>query len=83
MITRPKSEPGAVSRAMVFAHWDPHGLIDDHVLHAIRGYRPWVSKLVFVTTNYTRRCRELESLCDTVITRSNEGFDILSWKVGL
>lgn len=70
-------------RAMIFAHWDPNGLIDDHVLYALERYRPWVSTLVFVSTNYRRKCRALEQLCDRVIARENVGFDLFSWKVGL
>lgn len=83
MIAQHAGTRDAVSRAMIFAHWDPNGLIDDHVLYAIEQYRPWVSTLVFVTTHYHRRCRTLESLCDKVISRKNEGFDLLSWRVGL
>jgi lipopolysaccharide biosynthesis protein len=73
----------SVDRAMIFAHWDPNGLVDDHVLYALERYRPWVSTLVFVSTNYQRKCRPLEKLCDKVIVRENTGFDLVSWKVGL
>jgi len=83
MITQRSCTTDGINRAMVFAHWDPNGLVDDHVVYAIEKYRPWVSTLVFVTTNYQRRCRKIESLCDKVITRANEGFDLLSWRVGL
>jgi len=72
-----------MKRALIYAHWDIHGLVDDHVLYSLEQYRPWVSMLVFVSSNYKRRCRKLEKICDKVISRKNEGWDYGSWKAGL
>jgi len=82
-VVRLTDKKDSVNRAMIYAHWDEQGLVDDHVLYSLEKYRPWVSNLVFVSTNYKRKCRGLEQLCDRVLTRENTGFDFASWKAGL
>jgi rhamnosyltransferase len=72
-----------VCRAMIFAHWDRNGLVDDHVLYSLEKYRPWVSTLIFVSSNLTRTSRPLERICDVVVRRQNKGYDYGSWKKGL
>lgn len=82
-VVRPADKKDSVNRAMIYAHWDEQGLVDDHVLYSLEKYRPWVSNLVFVSTNYKRKCRQLEQLCDKILARENTGFDFASWKAGL
>jgi lipopolysaccharide biosynthesis protein len=71
------------SRCLIYAHWDRDGIIDPHVIHALRGYRSAVERIVFVSTHYTERSPELENLADRVICRENLGFDFGSWQAGL
>lgn len=69
--------------ALIYAHWDPNGLIDPYVLLALKQYRNLVKRLVFVSTNYCFKNDELEDTVDDVLIRENVGFDFASWRDGL
>lgn len=71
------------TRCLIYAHWDVNGIVDPYVLYALRRYRPTVERLVFVSTNYQVRSRELHDLADDVVVRDNLGFDFQSWREGL
>jgi lipopolysaccharide biosynthesis protein len=71
-------------RALVLSHYDPHGLIDDHVMHALRCYRQHFDHVLVVSTadlSVSQQRRTL-SLADAVICRNNLGYDFGSWRVG-
>lgn len=70
-------------RCLLYAHWDVHGFVDPYVIHALRQYRPAVDRIVFVSTHYRLRSRELEEVADGIIVRGNVGFDFQSWREGL
>lgn len=70
-------------RCLIYAHWDRDGVVDPHVIYALRQYRPAVDRIVFVSTNYQVPCRELEAVADDIIRRANEGYDFQSWRDGL
>lgn len=74
----------SLRRALVFAHFDPHDIVDPHVLYALRCYRQYFSVVVFVTTCAlsNSEIRSLHLLVDKVIVRQNIGYDFLSWKTG-
>lgn len=69
--------------ALIYAHWDVNGLVDPYVVHAMRSYREVADRLIFVSTHYRHKNRELESLVDNLIVRPNIGFDFSSWRDGL
>jgi lipopolysaccharide biosynthesis protein len=74
-----------MKRALIFAHFDPDGLIDDHVLYSLTCYRQYFQIIHFVSTadlSVYQQSR-LSSLVDRVIVRENIGYDFLSWRVGL
>ncbi|WP_407530190.1 rhamnan synthesis F family protein [Methylobacterium oryzisoli] len=71
-------------RALVFAHFDPHGQVDDHVLYALRCYRPYFDVISFISTadlSY-KDILAVKLLADTVVKRDNVGYDFLSWRIG-
>lgn len=70
-------------RCLIYAHWDINGFVDPFVIHALRQYRPAVDRIVFVTTNYRLRSRQLEAVADDILVRENIGFDFMSWREGL
>lgn len=74
---------GRRTRALVYAHWDRDGVVDDYVIHSLRQYRPNVERIVFVSTNHRVPCPALDGLADVVVTRENLGFDFGSWREGL
>ena len=71
------------TRCLIYAHWDLNGFVDPYVIHALRQYRAAVQRIVFVSTHYQVRNRDLRDVADEVIVRENTGFDFQSWKEGL
>ena len=71
-------------RALVFAHFDPHGIVDAHVLHALACHRQYFEMIVFVSTAEldVAQQRLVAALVDRTITRANVGYDFCSWRVG-
>jgi lipopolysaccharide biosynthesis protein len=68
----------------VLVHYDPHGLIADHVRYTIDALRPAADRLVFVTTaDLTPAARARLDTVDEAIARPNTGYDFSSWRTGL
>ena len=70
-------------RAIVLAHFDPHGRFDPHVTHAARAYRQLAARLVLVSNGGGRLPRDLAALVDDYLPRPNVGYDFGAWKDGL
>ena len=70
-------------RAIVLAHFDPHGQFDPHVTHAARAYRRLAERLVLVSNGGGRLPRDLAALVDDYLPRPNVGYDFGAWKDGL
>lgn len=72
-------------RAIVFAHYDKHGMIDPYVYYYLRELRKICRSLIFVSTVKLKK-KDLDELgqigCD-VILRENIGYDFMSYKLGL
>ena len=71
-------------RALIFAHYDPHGIVDGYVLHSLACYRRFFELIVFVSTSDLNREQVLRTslLADRVILRPNIGYDFFSWRAG-
>jgi len=72
-----------MSRAIIFAHFDPDGMVDAHILHSLRQYRLHFQRMIFVTTVAVKNRQYVLPLVDDLIERQNEGLDFYSWKTGL
>jgi hypothetical protein len=72
-------------RCCVFAHFDPDGALDPYVLHYLSALKPFVQKLIFISTSKLgdEDIARVEQLGATVICRENIGYDFYSWKVGI
>lgn len=70
-------------RCLVYAHWDPNGLVDPHIIYSLRRYREAVDRIIFVSTNYQVQNPLLDELVDLLIVRENIGFDFESWRIAL
>jgi lipopolysaccharide biosynthesis protein len=70
-------------RALVMAHYDPDGIVDDHILYSLAAYRPLFERIVFVSVSTQRMPEGSEHLVDEFIKRDNIGYDFVSWKTGL
>lgn len=74
-----------IKRATVFAHFDRDDIVDDYVIYYLRSLKKVCSYLVFVTTSALPEdeVSKLSGICDQVVARENEGYDFMSYKVGL
>ena len=70
-------------RAIILAHHDPDGVVDPHVVHALRAYRALAERLVLVSTSVDRLPDALADTVDTFLPRENVGYDFGSWQAGL
>jgi len=73
-----------MSTLAVLAHYDPDGLVANHVVGAVDQLRPIAEKVVFVTTaTLTPGAKARLDQVDEVIERPNSGYDFYSWRTGL
>jgi rhamnosyltransferase len=72
-------------RCCIFAHFDPHNVIDPYVLHYLDALLPHVSKIIFVSTSQLKddELSPLKSRDIDTIIRENSGYDFFSWKLAL
>ncbi len=73
----------AVRRAIVVAHFDPHGCFDPHVAHALAAYRPLAERIVLVSNAARSLPPLLRPLVDQFTPRANVGYDFGAWRDGL
>jgi lipopolysaccharide biosynthesis protein len=79
----PPSRSGSRRRAIVYAHFDPHGRFDPHVLRAIAAWRSVADRLVIVSAGGCPPPPAVRDVVDDCILRDNDGYDFCSWKAGL
>lgn len=79
----PPPVPQSPVRAVVYAHFDPRGGFDPHVVEALRRYRPHAARLVVVSASAARLPAPLVGLVDAFVPRANVGYDFGSWRDGL
>lgn len=70
-------------RALVLAHFDPHGRIDDYVVSALREYRRAADLVVLVSSGARDVPSGVRQLVDRFIARDNVGYDFCSWREGI
>jgi len=73
------------TRAAIFAHYDPDGVVDPYAHHYLDALQNVCSKIVFVSTAQmtTEEIRKLENKGIVVIVRENTGYDFMSYRLGL
>jgi len=74
-----------VDRAVVFAHYDKHHLVDDYVYFYLKELKNISNYIVFVTVVKLKDndINKLKTICNDVILRENIGYDFMSYKIGL
>lgn len=74
-----------MNRAVLYAHYDKDGIVDDHVLHALRAHEETSNCLIFISTAALdeRQKQRAAQYADLVLVRENSGYDFMSWKLGL
>jgi hypothetical protein len=72
-----------MARAVVFAHYDRDGMVDDYVVDALQSYRRIAERLVVVSASAARLPEPLMRSVDQFIPRENIGYDFCSWRDGI
>lgn len=72
-----------MARGLVYAHHDPDGVFDPHVVAALRRYRPLMDHVTVVSTAARQLPDEARPFVDRFIARDNVGYDFCSWRAGL
>lgn len=75
----------SLKRAVIFAHYDRDGLVDDYVLYYLSSLRKVCGFIVFVSTAELSQAElgKVQNLAEVVIKRENVGHDFFSYKAGL
>ncbi|WP_111640785.1 rhamnan synthesis F family protein [Marinimicrobium alkaliphilum] len=71
-------------RAIIFAHYDPEGIVDPYVIALLENLRPYCRTLILVSASGSlHNENEISGLCSHLLVRENSGYDFGSWKEGL
>jgi rhamnosyltransferase len=73
-------------RLCIFAHWDPHGIVDDHVAYYLERIADLGFVLDFVTCSNdlaAASLRRVRRLCRRVFLKLNQGRDFASWRAAV
>ena len=78
-------EQGRNNRVLIYFFYDGDGVADDYVDYCLKGFRPYVRKIIFVANGKlaAESRKKLESVTDRIIVRKNEGFDGWAYKAGI
>ena len=75
--------PARSGKLCLFAHWDPHGIIDDHVLHYLRALADQGFAIRLASSSSRLDPASVDrarKVCDQIICRRNVGVDFGSWR---
>jgi lipopolysaccharide biosynthesis protein len=75
---------GKRKRLVLFAHYDPHSIIDPHVIASINGFNLANCDVVFITSTHSQvEISKVINLCAAVIIKSPGGRDFGSWQIAI
>ena len=74
-----------MNRGLVYFHFDPHHQVRDYVVTALSSLRPHADHILLVSNSPIRDAdrSRLETCCDQVLQRPNEGLDAGAYRAGL
>lgn len=75
----------ALRRAAVFSLYNERGIADDYVVFLLTKLREFVERIIVVSNGNLSKNSEVavEKVCDQLIIRENEGFDVGGYKAGM
>ncbi len=78
-------EQGVNNRVLIYFFYDGQGIVDDYVIHSLKGFRPYIKNIIFVCNGkLTDSGKEkVTPHIDQLIVRENEGFDGWAYKAGI
>ena len=74
-----------MNRGLVYFHFDPHHQVRDYVVAALSSLRPHANHLLLVSNSPISEAdrARLETCCDEILQRPNEGLDAGAYRAGL
>lgn len=74
-----------MNRVAIFAHYDRDGLIDDYVLHYLRGLRAVANRILFISDSplTPERAAVLDGVAELIWAGRHGEYDFGSWKRGI
>ena len=74
-----------MNRGLVYFHFDPHHQVRDYVLAALSSLRPHADHILLVSNSPISEADRvrLETCCDEILQRPNEGLDVGAYRAGL
>lgn len=72
-------------RLAIAFFFDENHVVDDYMVYLMRHLKPFVDHTIFVSNGPLSKNSEvaLQEVCEEVILRENEGFDVWAYKTGL
>lgn len=76
---------GENNRVLIYFFYDGDGVVDDYNIYNLKGYRPYVRKIVFVCNGKLdeNSRTKVDAVVDELIVRENKGFDGWAYKAGI
>ena len=74
-----------MNRGLVYFHFDPHHQVRDYVVAALSSLRPHADHILLVSNSPISDAdwARLETCCDEILQRPNEGLDVGAYRAGL
>ena len=74
-----------MNRGLVYFHFDPHHEVRDYVVAALSSLRPHADHILLVSNSPISEAdrARLETCCDEILQRPNEGLDAGAYRAGL
>ena len=74
-----------MNRGLVYFHFDPHHQVRDYVVAALSSLRPHADHILLVSNSPISEAdrTRLETCCDEILQRPNEGLDAGAYRAGL
>ena len=74
-----------MNRGLVYFHFDPHHQVRDYVVAALSSLRPHADHILLVSNSPISEAdrARLETCCDEILQRPNEGLDAGAYRAGL
>ncbi len=69
-------------KMMIYVHYDPDSVIDEHVIRQLKEYRPFAGKLIFLSNSALSDSerRKVAGIADEILLHHNRGYDFAAWK---
>ncbi len=73
------------NRLVIYFFYDGEGIADDYVTYCLKGFRPYVKKIIFVVNGKisSDSQEKIGKIADQIIVRKNVGFDGWAYKAGI